>query len=187
MSRSNFVCLVIGFALAWGVSLLSASKQPVVIAASNHAVDSTLAKLATDSAVADSSHIAQLHHDAMANEKTKIAEAVQLGVVAHRIPAVCLTPSAPKDSSVVMVPLSDAMKWKDAWEAERTARLHAVRVLIPDMEQQLRSAYAVIDEQSHGIQLRDAQIRTLERRHRLALGTGVLATGGLLLLLLVVR
>jgi hypothetical protein len=183
--RDTLTGFVLGLTITWGVAMFSASKFDAKSRRpqrqgrrprkrSRHAY----------SARVDSSMVAQAQHDSTAEKASRRAERIRLGAVAQRVPAVCITPGAPA-GDVIMVPLDTALAWKYAWEAERTARLHAVRVLIPDLEASLVTANARIGVLEQGNALRDRKITTLQWRNKLTapIGLGV----GALVVLAVLR
>jgi hypothetical protein len=182
--RDTLTGFVLGVTLASGAWLFYVPKVNAKIAALNAKADYLAAQQALDSAHADSSMVAQAQHDFTAEKASRRAERIRLGAVAQRVPAVCITPGAPA-GDVIMVPLDTALAWKYAWEAERTARLHAVRVLIPDLEASIVTANARIGVLTEGNTLRDRKITALQWRNKLTapIGLGV----GALVVLAVLR
>jgi hypothetical protein len=182
--RDTLTGFVLGVTLTSGVALFAASKYDAQIAALNAKADDIAAQQALNSARVDSSKVVQAQHDSTADVASRRAERIRLGAVVQRVPAVCLTPGAPA-GDVIMVPLDTALAWKYAWEAERTARLNAVRVLIPDLEASLVTANARIGVLEQGNALRDRKITALQWRNKLTapIGMGV----GALVVLAVLR
>ena len=169
------VGLVLGVALSSGAWLVHTSAISGRLAALAARADTLAAQHAGDVARADSSRTAQAEHDAAAERASQRATTVQLGAIVKRIPAPCLTPGADPAVTIPMIPLADALAWKYAWEAERTARLHATRVLVPDLNALAATQDARIGVLSEAVALRDRKIHALEVRAKLTapLGMGV--------------
>lgn len=162
MTRGELRASVIGFLLACSLSVgllwINDAHVTVAIKAQDAHSDSLTKALIVSERERRAAKAEQEKANARADLASAKAEAVanRLGRIIHRVPVPSITPDGTTVITTVrMVPLSDFLTVKYAWEAEKAARLQADSVTIPALEDRIAKGDSLVMSLRESIRLRD--------------------------------
>lgn len=179
MTRGEWRAAVAGFLLACSVCVGLLAMNDANVTAAVKAQDAHSDSITKALIVSERERRAALKGQAAANARADLASANaevsanRLGAIIRHVPVPAVTPDG-TTTTIPMVPLSDFLTVKYAWEAERAARIHADSVTIPALERRIADADSLAASRQKAIALRDAQKSACGAKCGAAIATGVI-------------